>query len=748
MGKKFRNLLTILIATLGLVVLIFVSQSTPVKAATHYETNSSDNGLLSGMKITQKDYGTASDIQLTLDWDATGKDLANGDTWTIALPDNLKVRDAGTQFPIIDDLGNTLGTATLNADNTISVTFTDLTDQTDFKGSLNIGNGVIPSSKANIGNNDVQIGTFNDNMTIITSDADFSKKGVLGTDENGESIITWTILANRNSSNFPNLTITDNINSDQTYIPGSLTVHEASWKSEGFYKKGNAVTDFTLNETGNGFEISNLPKDDQFYAVTFQTKVNDSANATNGYKFKNHADFTWSGGSNGTLNKGFADTNVSGKPNTGNGNGNDVTGTVTLTKKSTEDDSLLDGAVYELYKKNADGTETLIGSDYTTVNGTFTVPNLTTGNYYFKEIKAPDDYQINQLEVPFTIDKNNQAVQVNTKDTLDTRIHVGNVAVMKVDAETKHPLAGAVFEVLNANGERVGDTVTTDRNGIVNFYDLPVGRYTLREVKSPEGYVSSGKDIHFEITEKDLTPDLISVENEKASVFDESYMVDLQKLDKDDLQTPVAGAEYTLYTSDGNLVETKVTDSNGMINISGLKPGNYYFVETKSPAGYALNNEEFHFEITDKDVIGTIKAYDKRNDEGGTGEPGGEKPGTEEPENPNPENPDPEKPSVVEPGDNNNGNEDNNNNNNGNEDNNGGVIVDPENPNSGDNNSNNNGGGIITNPVNPDNTNNGNSSSSNSTDTLPQTGAKSGLAASLIGLIILSGLVYNKRRHA
>ena len=113
MGKKLRNFLVGLVAALGLVVLAFSSQTT-TKAATQYGTND----LLTGMSIEQKNYGTGGDINLTLDWSSKGleNDLVNGDTWKIDLPDTIKVREDGEQFPLYDDNGDALGTATLKVD--------------------------------------------------------------------------------------------------------------------------------------------------------------------------------------------------------------------------------------------------------------------------------------------------------------------------------------------------------------------------------------------------------------------------------------------------------------------------------------------------------------------------------------------------------------------------------------------------------------------------------------------------------
>ena len=736
MGKRLRNFLTVFVAALGLVVLVFASHPTESQAAT-YNTND----LLTGIHIADKNYGTASDVQLTLDWDASGHDLANGDVWTIDLPNTLKVNKDGETFPLLDNSGNTIGTVVLHADNTVTVEFTDVEGKKDFSGNININSGIGVGKGAIVGDNNVVIGDYNDNMTVTTSDSDFSKKGVIGTDENGDAIVTWTILVNRNSADFKNLKVIENaINDDQTFIPSSVNVYEASWSRPGYYNKGRLLdsSEYTLTDSGNGFELD-LPKSNQFYAVTFQTKINDPDNASNGHKFRNHADFLWSNGGSGNNSsngQGSADGSVSGNANSGNGNGNNILGSVTLTKKDADDEAVLAGATYDLYQE---GSDTPIKTGLTTdANGQITVTDLAKGNYYFKETKAPNGYQANGNEIPFTISGSTTTpVNVETKDEKEGSKE-GSIVIMKIDAETGYRLAGAEFEVRDANNKVVG-TITTDSLGIGHLYNLPIGTYTLHEKTAPDGYIAGG-DIKFEITEDNLTPSLISVENEKNTGIDDVYSVTLQKFDRDDMVTGVPGAEYTLYDADGNALSVHTTDELGVIIVNGLTPGNYYFQESKAPAGYDINPDKIHFEIKDEAAneigLGTLETSDPKTTTGepGTGEPGTGEPGTSEPgtSEPGTSEPGTSEPGTSEPGT---GEPDT--------DGNGGVIVDPENP-TGNNNNNGNQTGIITNPGS--NSNNNSSNSNNSSNKLPQTGAKSGLVASILGLFLLFGLAINKRR--
>lgn len=731
MGKKLRTFLAAFVAALGLVVLVFASHPCDTQAA-EYQTND----LLSGISINQKNYGTASDVDLTLSWDATGKQLNNGDTWEIQFPDTLRVTKEES-IPFYD--GSTLiGTGVLDpVSNTLKITFNEnIEGKADFKGSISIKTGIKPGKDAVVGNNDVVIGDYHDNMTVISSDADFSKKGVIGTDENGDAIITWTILANRNSAEMPNLKIIENnINDDQTFIKGSVNVYEASWTSPGYYKKGYQLnsSEYTYTEDGNGFIINGLPKDNQFYAVTFQTKINDSDNATNSHKFKNHADFTWGNGSSTGTNMAAADGSVTGNSNSGSGNGNNILGSVVLTKTSAdENNTLIPGATYSLYQRDAD-KDTLIQSDLVTdANGQITVDKLPAGDYYFVETSTPDGYQQNPNEIPFTITgQTTTAVQVETKDE-PVGSKEGSIIIQKLDAATGYRLAGAEFDVIDADTNEVIGHITTDQLGYGHMYNIPYGNYILRETKAPDGYILNNEDITFTISDETQAPAIISIDNEKETGGDGNFSASMIKYDADLLhqeKVGVAGAEYTLYDTDGTALGVFQTNDEGVIKVDNLNPGSYYFLETKAPDGYDINPEKIEFTITDSDIeLGTLETSDPKLT-GGSG--GGETPGTDGNGNEG-KDPDPD-------GNGNEGNTDGN----GDGDNNGGVIVDPENPGS-NNNNNGNEGGLITNPINPGDANNGSDSSSN----LPQTGEKTSLTATFLGLVLLSGIVYFKRRNA
>ena len=69
---------------------------------------------------------------------------------------------------------------------------------------------------------------------------------------------------------------------------------------------------------------------------------------------------------------------------------------------------------------------------------------------------------------------------------------------------------------------------------------------------------------------------------------------------KEDSETSekLEGAEFKLYSKDNKELGTYTTDKNGVLEVKDLRPGEYYFVETKAPIGYELDSSKHEFKIT------------------------------------------------------------------------------------------------------------------------------------------------------
>ncbi|WP_207696575.1 hypothetical protein DOK67_0002117 [Enterococcus sp. DIV0212c] len=66
----------------------------------------------------------------------------------------------------------------------------------------------------------------------------------------------------------------------------------------------------------------------------------------------------------------------------------------------------------------------------------------------------------------------------------------------------------------------------------------------------------------------------------------------------DESSNALAGAEFKIIDSNGNIVENGlVSDENGFINSGILNPGKYQFIEVKAPNGYELDSTPIDFEV-------------------------------------------------------------------------------------------------------------------------------------------------------
>ncbi|MDI6678303.1 VaFE repeat-containing surface-anchored protein [Bacillus wiedmannii] len=162
----------------------------------------------------------------------------------------------------------------------------------------------------------------------------------------------------------------------------------------------------------------------------------------------------------------------------------------------------------------------------------------------------------------------------------------GSLKIKKV-GESGEVLAGAVFEVFNANNESVGK-ITTGADGTAELNNLPIGTYTVKEIKAPTGYVLGDKPQTIEV--KTGETGAVQIVNNKAK-----GNIEIKKLSDSGKVLP--NVEFTVFTEDGKEVKKAVTKENGIANVEALTFGKYYFLETKAPNGYIGNKTKYPFEI-------------------------------------------------------------------------------------------------------------------------------------------------------
>ncbi|MEG1045971.1 MSCRAMM family protein, partial [Carnobacterium sp.] len=198
--------------------------------------------------------------------------------------------------------------------------------------------------------------------------------------------------------------------------------------------------------------------------------------------------------------------------------------------------------------------------------------------------------------LPFT---ENSSVSISTISSGGGGTEVGSIEFIKVDSETKAPLANAEFVIKDREGNIV-QTIFTDEDGKGTALDLLYGSYTLEESKAPIGYTLDETPYPFEINDSEKAINLGEVTNQKIMLPTPTGTIEFIKVDSE-TKAPLANAEFVIKDGEGNIVQTILTDEDGKGTALDLMYGSYTLEETKAPIGYTLDETPHPFEINDSE---------------------------------------------------------------------------------------------------------------------------------------------------
>ena len=335
-----------------------------------------------------------------------------------------------------------------------------------------------------------------------------------------------------------------------------------------------------------------------------------------------------------------------------------------------------EGAGFEIYDSNgqkismtfAYPTPTTIDTFYTNSEGYLITPEvLPYGEYSLIEVQAPYGYALDKTPVAFSVSSENaekensftivkvekqntaQKGKISVRKTGDifTSVTTASSAYKNENGEmivnpttytpmfTNGDLSGAVFQVIavedivtldgtvRANAGNVVAEITTDENGYAETEPLYLGKYEVREIKAPYGYVLNNEPKDVELT---YAGQEIAVRDTVNTSFVNDYQgveISLSKvMEKDELFNIGNSDEYTrvrfglfaaenitaadgsVIPADGLISEISLAENMSAKFDTALPFGKYYVQEIATDEHYVLNGKKYlvNFEYMGQEV--------------------------------------------------------------------------------------------------------------------------------------------------
>nr|WP_237558372.1 SpaA isopeptide-forming pilin-related protein [Enterococcus hirae] len=310
------------------------------------------------------------------------------------------------------------------------------------------------------------------------------------------------------------------------------------------------------------------------------------------------------------------------------GTNQEVTGSTVLTKvdaetgSETQGQATFNGAQYGLFHE--DGTpvkwseafkpEYVEGNKLEGDNIAFemtdklqkaSVKHLALGKYFWRELKAPEGYQIDNTKREFEITYKDQDTKVIATESVSKENVVkftldGFKYVESKSGSTKSGYNGIEFKLTPINdtkGETISTKTVTNKDGYDGYFafeNVPYGDYELTEVKAPEGYkiikpltITSDFDTEkreytFTVTEKGQKEPLKVLTVSEDTINNGSNVIQLSKLFITNNLVKVPTIR-TLATVDGEKTFTPAKDTpmHDDIDLKNVIEGDNYKMKIK-----------------------------------------------------------------------------------------------------------------------------------------------------------------------
>lgn len=244
---------------------------------------------------------------------------------------------------------------------------------------------------------------------------------------------------------------------------------------------------------------------------------------------------------------------------------------VNIAKTDITGSDYLPGTLVEVWNAQKE----IVLRAYTKDDGYTPSFHAVPGDYTFREVLAPEGYELCTTELEFTVNAEGQVEgQTAVQDDYN------RFSILKVD-EQHQPLAGVVFG-LYWEDETLVCTATTDENGLATFEKIPYGSCFIQELAPLPGYIRDYTRTPVTIDGRYINPTepLATISNCPTEIL-------LQKVDEKGAALP--SAEFGLFDEAGSLIQQAVSDTEGILRFTHVPYGTYTIRETTAPNGYLLS---------------------------------------------------------------------------------------------------------------------------------------------------------------
>lgn len=250
--------------------------------------------------------------------------------------------------------------------------------------------------------------------------------------------------------------------------------------------------------------------------------------------------------------------------------------------------------------------------------GTFKT-DLPFGKYYIQEIKTNEAYKLNEEKYKVEFDYAGQDIQTvkivaNDGKKISNELIRGKIKGRKVTEDGEN-LTNAIIGIFKIGTtefttETAIKTTVSGKNGQFEFDEVPYGRWIIREIQSPEGFVLSEEEIEVVINQNEE-----EVEIEMINDYIRGNL-ELTKIDEEYPDNHLSGAIFEVYTDSNNnkeldeedvLIGTLEEQDKGIYKMKDVKYGLVFIKETKAPYGFILDENVYSVFIDENGKTYTIE---------------------------------------------------------------------------------------------------------------------------------------------